>query len=167
MDEEGQARLRTARGAHRAIRDGASRFSSKAPHAGPSEPPRCLDGALAPQRSLRRQTALHTGAMPETVTLALVGEPAQPGARLEESEWERPWAGRPTVELEVEPEESLASVVERALAAFGVKVPPMPSLRSISLISAFTMTRLTGHESGTWRLPMIVGGLSGRLTTFA
>ncbi|MEX1357428.1 MAG: hypothetical protein WD981_02280 [Gaiellaceae bacterium] len=60
--------------------------------------------------------------MPETVLLTLVGDPVQPGAPLE-TEWEKPFADRPTVELDVEPDESLGSIVQRALEAFDVKVP--------------------------------------------
>lgn len=55
-----------------------------------------------------------------TVTLALIGDPARPGAPVPPTEFERPWAGRRKVDLEVAEGETLASLVLRALDAFGV-----------------------------------------------
>jgi hypothetical protein len=54
------------------------------------------------------------------VAFALVGNAAQPGARIDDEEWTRPWNERPKVELDVEEGEKLGSLVERALREFGV-----------------------------------------------
>ncbi len=58
--------------------------------------------------------------MPQTVTLALVGDPAQPGERIDPQEWEKPWDERPQIQLEVEETETLASIVERGVVALEV-----------------------------------------------
>jgi hypothetical protein len=55
-----------------------------------------------------------------TVTLALVGDAARPFTPIDEAEWNRPWADRRRVELQVDENESLARVLERALNAFNV-----------------------------------------------
>jgi hypothetical protein len=47
--------------------------------------------------------------MHATMTLALVGDRTQPGARVTEEEWNKPWEARPQVELKVADEESLRS----------------------------------------------------------
>ncbi len=58
--------------------------------------------------------------MPDRITFALVGDPANPGAHIDDAEWERLWSQRLTVELEVDERETLGSLVARALPAFGV-----------------------------------------------
>jgi hypothetical protein len=55
-----------------------------------------------------------------TITIALVGDPAQPGAHIPDAEWERPWDDRAKIELEVSNGEMFGSIVERAFQAFGV-----------------------------------------------
>jgi hypothetical protein len=60
--------------------------------------------------------------MQTAVTLALVGDGTRPSARLNDEEWNKPWSQRPQVELEVADDESLASVVERALRELGVRI---------------------------------------------
>jgi hypothetical protein len=57
------------------------------------------------------------------VTVALVGDPANPGHSIPEAEWGRRWEDRPRIELEVQPTDSLGSIRERALEQFGVATP--------------------------------------------
>jgi hypothetical protein len=60
------------------------------------------------------------GDVPGNVTVALVGDPANPGARIEPEEWEKPWDERPKIQLELDEGETLGSLVERSLESFGV-----------------------------------------------
>lgn len=57
----------------------------------------------------------------DVVTVALVGD-ADTGL-INEAEWERGWEDRQKLELEVEDDESLASLLGRALEAFGAPLP--------------------------------------------
>jgi len=65
--------------------------------------------------------------MPFTITVALVGDPANPFAppyeEFFEREWARPYAAREKVELDVEESETLGEVMTRAAAAWSVEVP--------------------------------------------
>jgi hypothetical protein len=65
--------------------------------------------------------------MPLTVTVALVGDPANPLAppyeEFFEREWARPYADRERIELEVDESETLGEVMTRATQAWNVEVP--------------------------------------------
>jgi hypothetical protein len=61
--------------------------------------------------------------MTTRVTVALVGDAGKPGARLGMDEWTKSWDERPQTELEVEDDETLASVLDRAWNSFGVAEP--------------------------------------------
>lgn len=58
--------------------------------------------------------------MPTDVTVALLGDPARPGARIEEHEWTRTWNDRLKTVLAVNDDESVGSVADRSLSDFGV-----------------------------------------------
>jgi hypothetical protein len=57
------------------------------------------------------------------LTLALVGDKGRAFEQIAESEWNRPWAEREKVDLEVGDDETLADVIDRALGAFAVTLP--------------------------------------------
>jgi hypothetical protein len=59
------------------------------------------------------------------VAVALVGNPDS--GLIEDDDWQRPWGERTHVQLDVREDESLASVVERAFEALGVRLPEWAS----------------------------------------
>ena len=58
--------------------------------------------------------------MATNVEVALIGDPAKPGAEVAEAEWAKPWNERLRVELTVEDHETLDTLSNRALTEFGV-----------------------------------------------
>lgn len=58
--------------------------------------------------------------MTTRLTVALVGDPRNPGARLGMEEWAKAWDERPHVELEVADNETLASILDRAWTSLGI-----------------------------------------------
>jgi hypothetical protein len=54
------------------------------------------------------------------VEFALIGDPAEPGARISDEDWSRPWDERARIQLDVDDNDSLGSVVDRVLSEFGV-----------------------------------------------
>jgi hypothetical protein len=58
------------------------------------------------------------------LTVAVVGSPANPGGSIREDDLSRPWEDRLKVELDVQPDESLGSIRQRAIEHFEVATPP-------------------------------------------
>jgi hypothetical protein len=63
---------------------------------------------------------LRIAAVPQKIAVALIGNPAAPGAPIPEGDWTIAWDERQKIELEVEDNASLGFVVDRALSEFGV-----------------------------------------------
>jgi hypothetical protein len=83
-----------------------------------------------------------------SVSIALVGDPSQPEARLLDDEWERPWEDRAKVSLKVAHHETLASLVERAFEAFGI-TSPQGAVPAHAVDLALRQEDEAARESGT------------------
>jgi hypothetical protein len=83
--------------------------------------------------------------MSRTVQIALVGDPANPGDRIPESEWAKSWNEHPRLDFGVEDRETLASIVERALPAFGVDL----SKRDIAPVHIVDVVLYRGEDELT------------------